>query len=165
MEAFMDDFSMYSATYDQCLNNLSKILQRREDVNLVLNLEKCHFIVQEGVVLGHVSSKNGIEAHKAKVEVIEKWPPLTSLKGVRSFLRHVSFYRQFIKDFSKTEKPLTQLLVKDMPFEFNKECLSAFRMLKVALITAPVMQAPDSDLPFDVMCDATDFAIEDVLGQ
>ena len=79
--------------------------------------------VQEGVILGHVVSSKGIKVDKVKVEVIEKLPHATSLKGVRSFLGQVSFYRWFIKDFSKITKPLTQLLVKDVPFKFNEECL------------------------------------------
>ena len=76
-------------------------------------------MVQEGVVLGHVVSNKGIEVKKPKVEVIEKLPPPTSVKDVRSFLIHVGFYRRFIKDFSKIARPLTQLLVRDVPFEFN----------------------------------------------
>ena len=83
---------------------------------------------------------------------------------MRSFLGHVCFYRRFIKDFSKIAKPLTQLLVKDVPFEFNEEYLSAFHRLKEALITAPVMQALDWELPFEVMCDASDYAVGVVLG-
>ena len=134
-------------------------------MNLVLNWEKCHFMVQEGVVLGHIVSNKGIEVDKAKVEVIEKLPPPTSVKGVRSFLGHVGFYRRFIKDFLKIAKPLTQFLVKDVPFEFNQECLSAFLKLKEALISAPVMQASNWELPFEVMCDSSDYAVGAVLGQ
>jgi len=134
MEVFMDDFFVYGTTFDHCLKNLSKVLQSCEDMNLVLNWEKCHFMVQEGVILGHIVSNKGIEVDKAKVEVIEKLPPPTSVKGVRSFLGHVGFYRQFIKDFSKIAKPLTNLPVKDVPFEFNEECFTAFLRLKVALL-------------------------------
>jgi len=122
MEVFIDDFSMNSTTHDHCLDKLSKVLQRCEVLNLVLNWEKCHFMVQEGVVLGHVVSNKDIEVDKAKVEVIEKLPPPTSIKGVRSFRGRVGFYRWFIKDFSKIAKPLIQLLVKDVPFEFNEKC-------------------------------------------
>jgi len=121
MGVFMDDFSVYGITFDHCFKNLSKVLQICEDMNLVLNWEKSHFMVQEGVVLGHVVSNKGIEVDKAKVEVIEKLPPPMSVKGVRSFLGNVGFYRRFIKDFSKNAKPLTHLLVKDVPFQFNEE--------------------------------------------
>ena len=165
MEVFMDDFSVYGITFYHCLNNLAKVSQRCEDTNLVLNWEKCHFMVQEGVVVGHIITNNGIEVDKAKVEVIEKLPPPTSVKGVRIFLVHVSFYRRFINDFSKITKPLTHLLVKDMPFDFKEECLSTFLMLREALIIASVMPAPNWGLPFEVMCDVSDYAVATVLGQ
>jgi len=122
-------------------------------------------MVQEGVVLGHVISNRGIEVDKAKVEVIEKLSPPTSVKVVRSFLGHVGFYRRFITDFSNIAKPPTQFLVKDVPFDFNEECLNAFHRLKEALITTPVMQALDWELPFEIMCNASDYAVGVVLGQ
>ena len=96
-------------------------------------------MVTKGVVLGHIVSENGIEVDKAKIEVIERLPPPTSVKGIRSFLGHAGFYRHFIKDFSKIAKPLTNLLSKEVPFQFNDDCLNAFLRLKEALITALVL--------------------------
>ena len=119
----MDDFSVYGGTFDLCLDNLTKVFHRCEEANLVLNWEKYHFMVQEGVVLGHVVPKRGIEVDKAKIEVIEHLPPPTCVKGVRSFLEHAGFYQRSIKDFSKTPKPLSLLLTKDTPFIFSNECL------------------------------------------
>ena len=126
-----------------CLMNLSKVLQRCEETNLVLNWEKCHFMVKEGIVLGHKISPNGIEVDKAKVEIIEKLPPPNSIRAIRSFLGHAGFYRRFIKDFSKISKPLSNLLIKDTPFVFSDECQQAFETLKHALVNAPIMVAPD----------------------
>jgi len=120
-------------------------------------------MMQEEIFLGHIVSNKGIKVDKVKVEVIEKLPPPTSVKGVRSFLGHVGFY--WHKGFSKITKLDTQLLDKDVPFEFNKECLSAFHRLKEALITTPVMQALDWELPFGVMCDASDYTVGAVLSQ
>ncbi|GJW39416.1 reverse transcriptase domain-containing protein [Tanacetum coccineum] len=139
---------------------LDKTLQRCEDTNLCLNWEKRHFMVKEGIVLGHKISKNGIEVDKAKVDVIAKLPHPTIVKGVRSFLGHASFYRRFIKDFSKISRPMTHLLEKNTPFIFSDECIQAFEMLKKKLTEAPILIAPDWDLPFELMCDASDFVID-----
>ena len=165
MEVFMDDFSVYGTTFESCLSNLSKVLQRCEETNLVLNWEKCHFMVQEGIVLGHLVSDRGIEVDRAKIEVIEKLPPPNSVKGIRSFLGHAGFYRRFIKDFSKIAKPLTNLLNQDVKFNFSDDCMKSFCRLKEALTTAPIIQPPDWNLPFEIMCDASDHAVGAVLGQ
>jgi hypothetical protein len=116
-------------------------------------------------VLGHRISTQGIEVDKAKIQVIEKLQPPTSVKGIRSFLGHAGFYRRFIQDFSKITKPLCNLLEKDVPFLFSEECLVAFNTLKEKLTSAPVIVAPDWELPFELMCDASDFAVGAVLGQ
>ena len=165
MKVFMDDFSVYGTSFDNCLHNLDKVLQRCEETNLVLNWEKCHFMVNEGIVLGHKISERGIEVDRAKVEAIEKMPCPRDVKGIRSVLGHAGFYRRFIKDFSKISKPLTNLLQKDVPFVFDDECKEAFEILKKALITAPIVQPPDWTLPFEIMCDASDFAVGAILGQ
>ncbi|KAK1668392.1 hypothetical protein QYE76_056551 [Lolium multiflorum] len=165
VEVFMDDFSVYGNSFDNCLRNLDKVLQRCEETNLVLNWEKCHFMVNEGIVLGHKISERGIEVDRAKVEAIEKMPYPRDVKGIRSVLGHAGFYRRFIKDFSKISKPLTNLLQKDVPFVFDDDCKEAFETLKKALTTAPVVEPPDWNLPFEIMCDASDFIVRAVLGQ
>ncbi|KAM6558751.1 hypothetical protein CsatA_027990 [Cannabis sativa] len=165
IEVFMDDFSVFGSSFDQCLSNLELVLARCEDSNLVLNWEKCHFMVTEGIVLGHKISKEGIEVDRAKVSTIENLPPPVSVKGVRSFLGHAGFYRRFIKDFSKVAKPLSNLLASGVPFEFGKDCLEAFQILKEKLISAPIVTTPNWELPFEIMCDASDYAIGAVLGQ
>ncbi|GKA73575.1 reverse transcriptase domain-containing protein [Tanacetum coccineum] len=125
MEVFMDDFSVFGNSFKTCLSYLDKMLQRCEDTNLVLNWKKSHFMVKEGIVLGHKISKNRIEVDKGKVDVITK-------------LRH----------------PTTV-----------KECIKAFQTLKKNLTEAPILIAPNWDLPFELMCDASDFAIGAVLGK
>ena len=90
-------------------------------------------------MLGHKISQVGIEMDKAKVEVIEKLPPPTSVRAVRSFLGHAGFYRRFIKNFSKIAKPLSNLLVKDVQFDFSNKCMQAFETLKKELVKAPIM--------------------------
>nr|XP_029144851.1 uncharacterized protein LOC114924447 [Arachis hypogaea] len=122
-------------------------------------------MVTEGVVLGHKISKKGIEVDRAKVEVIEKLPPPCNVKAIRSFLGHAGFYRRLIRDFSNIVKPLRTLLVSNVPFIFDRECMQAFNELKSKLSSAPIIAPPSWDLPFEFMCDASDFAIGAVLGQ
>jgi len=165
IEVFMDDFSVFGSTFDACLENLDLVLQRCVEINLVLNWEKCHFMVTEGIVLGHKIFESGIEVDKAKVEIIEKLPPPTNVKGIGSFLGHAGFYRRFIKDFSKIAKPLCNLLNKETIFKFDQECVKVFECLKEKSTTAPVITAPDWSVGFELMCDASDYAIGAVLGQ
>jgi hypothetical protein len=165
MEVFMDDFSVFGSSFDACLHNLSLVLQRCQETNLVLNWEKCHFMVIEGIVLGHKVSEKGLEVDRAKIAAIEQLLPPTNVKGVRSFLGHAGFYRRFIKDFSKIVKPLCNLLEKDSAFVFSDECLLAFNLLKDRLTTAPIIVVPDWSQPFEIMCDASDYAVGAVLGQ
>nr|GEX15843.1 reverse transcriptase domain-containing protein [Tanacetum cinerariifolium] len=135
MEVFMDDFLVFEDSFS------------------------------EGIVLGHKISKFGIEADRVKVDVIAKLPHPTTVKGVRSFLGHAGFYRRFIQDFFKIARPMTHLLEKETPFVFSKECVDAFDTLMKKLIEAPILVVPDWNLPFELMCDASDFAIGAVLGQ
>ncbi|XP_038889250.1 uncharacterized mitochondrial protein AtMg00860-like [Benincasa hispida] len=167
VEIFMDNFSVYGQTYEICLNNLEKILRRCEGTNLVLNWEKCHFMVKKGIVLGHKVSKDGLEVDKVKIESIEKLPPPRNVKTVRSFLGHASFYRRFVKDFSKIARPMSALLEAERTFDFDDQCLNSFKMLKDALITAPVLVALNQTKPFELMCDVSSYAMgaENALAQ
>nr|GEU78057.1 reverse transcriptase domain-containing protein [Tanacetum cinerariifolium] len=125
MEVFIDDFSVFGNSFENCLSYLDKMLQKCEDTNLSLNWEKSHFMVKEGIVLGHKISKNEIEVDRAKVDIIAKLPHPTTVK----------------------------------------DCIKAFQMLKKKLTEAPIFIVPNWDLPFELMCDASDFAIGAVLGQ
>nr|GFA10606.1 reverse transcriptase domain-containing protein [Tanacetum cinerariifolium] len=136
IEVFMNDFSVFGNSFSTCLTNLEKMLKRCEDTKLALNWEKSHFMVKEGIVLGHKISKKGIEVDKAKIE-----------------------------DFSKISRPMTHLLEKNLTFIFSNECIQAFRTLKEKLTEAPVLIALNWDQPFELMCDASDYAVGAVLGQ
>nr|GEV94788.1 reverse transcriptase domain-containing protein [Tanacetum cinerariifolium] len=114
----------------------------------------------KGIVLDHKISKSGIEVDRAKVDVIAKLPHPTTLKGVRSFLGHAGFYCRFNQDFSKIARPMTHLLEKETPFVFSKECIDAFNTLKKKLTEAPILVVPDWNMPFELMCDASDYAID-----
>nr|GEU42273.1 reverse transcriptase domain-containing protein [Tanacetum cinerariifolium] len=122
-------------SFQSCLSHLEKMLKRCEDTNLCLNWEKSHFMVKEGIVVDHKISKQGIEVDKPKVDFISKLPHPTTVKE------------------------------KDTPFIFSQECVDAFQTLKRKLTEAPILIAPDWDMPFELMCDASDFAIKAVLRQ
>ncbi|XP_070005231.1 uncharacterized mitochondrial protein AtMg00860-like [Nicotiana sylvestris] len=109
------------------------------------------FMVEEGIDLGHKISKNGIEVDKAKIEVIFKLPPPTSVKDVKCFLGHVGFYRCFIKNFSNVVNPLCKLLEKDAKFHFNDDCMRSFVLLKFKLTTTPIITTPNWSIPFELM--------------
>ena len=129
---------------------------RCQETNLVLNCEKCHFLVQEGIVLGHKVSFNDIKVDPTKIDVIRNLSVLTSVTGVRSFLGHAGFYRRLILRFSTLTKPLNEFLQINVEFNFDERCLNSFNRLKQALISVPIVQAPDWSLPFELMCDASD---------
>ncbi|GKC13148.1 reverse transcriptase domain-containing protein [Tanacetum coccineum] len=137
VEVLMDDFFAFGSSFDLCLNNLDKMLQCYKDAHLVLNWEKCHFMVKEGILLGHKVSEAGLEVDKSKIDIIS------------------NFHRTLI----------SKLLEKDTPFEFNDECQNAFKILKEMLTCAPVIVSPNWSLPFELMCDASDFTVGAILGQ
>jgi hypothetical protein len=165
LEIFMDDFSVFNSTFEECLHHLTLVLVRCKEKNLVLNWEKCHFMVKQGIVLGHVIFHRGIEVDKAKVDLISNLPPPRTVKEVRFFLGHAGFYRRFIQDFRKIARPLCKLLVKEAPFIFYEDCKKAFGALKKILTSTPIIQPPSWGTPFEIMCDASDYVIRVVLGQ
>ncbi|RVW26788.1 Retrovirus-related Pol polyprotein from transposon opus [Vitis vinifera] len=138
MEVFMDDITVYGGTFEECLVNLEAVLHRCIEKDLVLNWRKCHFMVRQGIVLGHIISERGIEVDKAKVELIVKLPSPTTVK---------------------------RLLAKDAKFIWDERCQHSFDQLKKFLKTTPIVRAPNWQLPFELMCDASDFAIGAMLGQ
>ncbi|RDX61270.1 Retrovirus-related Pol polyprotein from transposon opus, partial [Mucuna pruriens] len=118
IEVFMDDFTVYVESFDACLESLSRVLTRCIDTNLMLNFEKCHFMVTEGIVLGHLVSNRGIEVDKAKIDIITSLPNPASVREVRSFLGHVGFYRRFIKNFNKIVLPFVQVAIEGCGLQF-----------------------------------------------
>ncbi|GJW89468.1 reverse transcriptase domain-containing protein, partial [Tanacetum coccineum] len=152
------------ATFQRCMLAIfHDMIEESVEVFIDDFSEKCHFMVKEGIVLGHKVSSAGLEVDKAKIDVISKLPPPTNIKGIRSFLRHAVFYRCFIKDFLKIAQPLTKLLEKDTPFEFDDECQKAFELLKEKLTCALVIVSPNGNLRFELMCDASDLAVGAIL--
>ena len=121
-------------------------------------------MVTEGIVLGHKISIAGLEVDQTKIVVIKTLMLPTTVKGIRSFLGHARFYRRFIKDFSKISRPLCRLLEKDAKFYFDESCKTAFKEIKSRLVSAPIKLTPDWSNEFEIMCDASDYAMRAVLG-
>jgi len=161
----MDNFSIFGDSFDDYLTNLEKVLNRCEEKNLVLNWEKCHFMVTNGIVLGHIVSSKGIEVDKSKIELIANLPTPKSIKDVRLFLGHAVFYKRFIKDFSVISKPLCNLITKENVFEWTEQCEKAFVKLKSLLTSASIIQPPDWSLPFEIMYNASNYVMGAILGQ
>ena len=122
-------------------------------------------MVTQGIVLGHIVSRKGIKVDKEKVKLISNLPTPKCVKDIRSFLGHAGFYRRFIRDFSAITRPLCNLLAKDVTFEWSQACAGAFDKLKTMLVSPPIMRSPNWELPFEIMCDASDYAIGAVLWQ
>ena len=122
-------------------------------------------MVTQGIMLGHIVSRKGIEVDEVKVELISNLSTPTCVKDIRLFLGHAGFYRRFIRDFSAIARPLCNFLAKDVTFEWSQACETAFDKLKTMLVSPPIMRSPNWDLPFEIMCDASDNAIGAVLGQ
>ena len=165
MEIFMEDFTVYGSSFEHCLQNLGIVLHRCQDKNLALNWEKFQFMATRSIVLGHRISTAGLEVDQAKVFIVKTLLPPTTVRGIRSFLGHAGFYRKFIRDFSKIARPLCRLLEKDTKFNFDESCQSSFEEIRSKLVEAPIMAKPDWNKEFEIMCDASDYAMGAVLGQ
>ncbi|XP_057438204.1 transposon Tf2-1 polyprotein isoform X3 [Lotus japonicus] len=127
-------------------------------------LSKCRFGCRQVDYLGHLISGDGVAVDPDKVQCIEAWPEPKNVKGVRGFLGLTGYYREFIKDYGKVAKPLTELTKKDN-FWWGPEAQQAFTLLKSVMTTSPVLALPDFNLPFEVECDAAGRGIGAVLMQ
>ena len=161
----MDDFLMFGPSFDHFFHNLAQVLQRCKEKNMVLNWEKCHFMVKQGIVLGHRVSSKGIEVDLAKISTIEKLPPPFNVRGIRSFLGHPGFSQRFKKDFFKIVKPLCNLLEKETTLVFDENCFKASEVIKEKLVSVPIMIVPNWNESFEIMCYASDYTVGVVLGQ
>lgn len=152
IEVFMDNFLVFWSSYETCLQHLELVLKKCIKTNFVLNWQK-FFLVIEGIVLGHMILAWGIKVDQTKIDVIEQLPPPRDAKIVKNFLRHIGFYRKFIKDFSNIARPFSKLLARDVPFHLNNECLKDFELLKERLVTTHIIIAPNWGQEFELMCD------------
>jgi len=163
--AYLDDVLIFSKTKQEHLEHLRLVFDLLRTHRLYAKPKKCDFLKGEIDFLGHKVTQQGISTSENKTQAIQDWPSPSNLSQVRSFLGLATFYQKFVKDFSSIAIPLTNLLKKDTPFSWGEEEEEAFRSLKVALTTAPVLRIIDPSLPFTLETDASDQAIGAVLSQ
>ena len=162
---YIDDILVFSKDFESHLEHLNLVLGRLRAANLTIKAKKCLFGIQRIEYLGYVISDAGIEPNKSKVEAVSKIPQPTNVDQVRSFIGMATYYRRFVKDFSKIAEPLTRLTRKDIAFEWKEEQQEAFEILKYNLINPPLLSYFDPKLFTEVRCDACDVGLGAVLVQ
>jgi hypothetical protein len=128
--AYLDDILIYSDDLEQYCQHIRRILERVEEVGLMLKASKCEFHTDRMEYLGYIISPTGISMDPEKVKAVVEWREPTNVKGVQSFLGFANFYRRCIRDFSKITTPLTKLTRKDTPWEWGNAAQAAFEQLK-----------------------------------
>ena len=163
--AYLDDVIVYSNSFQEHLSHLASVLDRFDKAGLKLKVSKCEFFRKQLGFLGHLVSDVGITADPKKVEVIKGMSPPTTVRGVRAFIGLCSYYRRYVRDFSKTAAPIIALTKKNAPFEWTDECQQAFDFLKTCLTQAPILRHCDPNKPYYLYCDASDYAVGSILAQ
>jgi hypothetical protein len=162
---FIDDIMVHLRNEDEHTMHLHIVLQRLHNHHLYAKFSKCDFWLREIKFLGHTISQDGISVDPEKVQEVMNWKPPTIVRQIRSFLGLAGYYRQFIPDFSRIAKPMTELLKKGMKFDWSQKCEGAFHALRQHLTTAHVLAQPDNTKSFDVYCDASGTGLGCVLMQ
>src|SRR4051812_43076423 len=162
---YLDDLNIFSRTFEEHLTHLRTVFDRLKQAGLKLNPEKCRFVSPELTFLGHVIDKQGIRTDPDKIEKVKNFPEPKNLTQLRGFLGLASYYRRFIKDFSKIAGPLNKLLKKNISYQWTKEQQKAFEYLKGCLISSPILVYPDWNKRFILFTDASTFALGAVLAQ
>ncbi|MDM1593466.1 RNase H-like domain-containing protein, partial [Escherichia coli] len=162
---FFDDILIYSKNAADHETHVRKVLEILRKHQLFAKKSKCTFSVDHVEYLGFLVSKDGISPDSAKVQAVIDWPEPKTVKEVRGFLGLTGWYRIFIPKYALIASPLTSLLKKNTPFQWSAKCQSAFDKLKSALVTYPVLKLPDFSLPFEVVTDASGFALGGALMQ
>ncbi|CAI7856166.1 unnamed protein product [Closterium sp. NIES-53] len=162
---YLDDILIFSKTREHHLRDLDVVFERLQENRLITKGSKCEFFKQELEFLGHVISRDGIKIDPAKIKTIQEWKPPTNITELQIFLGFVNYVRRFIPNMAGITSPLTDLLYKDKNFVWGEKAEAAFQELKYLLVSPPVLRIADPSRPFEVVTDASDFAIEVVLLQ
>lgn len=162
---YLDDVIIYSKTKEQHVQDLRNVLTKLDQYNLKISLKKCQFFQQEVKFLGFLVSGNGIRSDPNKVEVVRDWPRPTNMKELQRFLGFCAFYHRFIANLSTMAKPLYNLLQKQEKFIWNDKAQAAFEALKQRMVELPTLAYPDTEAPYDLHSDASDYGLGAVLVQ
>ncbi|CAI7900983.1 unnamed protein product [Closterium sp. NIES-53] len=162
---YLDDILIFSKTWEHHLRDLNAVFKWLQENRLITKGSKCEFFKQELEFLGDVVSRDGIKINLAKIKTIQEWKSPTNITELQSFLGFVNYVRRFIPNMAGITSPLTDLLHKDRDFVRGEEAEAAFQELKNFLVSPPVLRIADPSKPFEVVTDASDFAIGVVLLQ
>jgi hypothetical protein len=143
--AYLDDILIYSDSMEEHRKHVRMVLRRLRDVGLTLKPSKCEFHTERTEYLGYIISPTGLQMDPEKINTVKEWREPVNVKGIQSFLGFANFYRWFIHDFSKITTPLTRLTKKQVPWEWNDATQQAFKQLKAAMISQPILQHFDPD--------------------
>ena len=162
---YLDDFLIFSSTFEDHLNHLRQFFERIRQFNLRLGIEKCRFLCSEVKYLGHLINGDGIKPDPDKIKAVEDFKTPKSVKDIQSFLGLTGYYRTFVKDYAFIADPLTKLLRKNTKFEWTTNCENAFQQLKQSLITTPILAQFKEDAENEIFCDACSYGMSAILGQ
>ena len=162
---YLDDIIVFSSTWEDHVGALLQVFDRLIGVNMKLKLSKCEFGMSSITYLGHLATREGIAQDPAKTKAIEEWPLPTNVTQLRSFLGLASYYRRFVKNFSRIAFPLHALLHKAAPYQWTQLCQHAFEELQRRLVTSPILIYPDFTQPFLLQTDWSKDAVGAILSQ
>ncbi len=162
---YIDDIMIYSKTFEEHLHHIELILKKLREANVMLKLKKCKWGDRNVEYLGHIVGRGGLKPDPKKIDKIKDLKPPKDVTGVRSILGICSYYRKFIKGFSKIAKPLNDLLKKEIKFEWTEKQQEAFDKLKQKLIEHPILEYPNYEKPFTLITDASGRGLGAVLAQ
>lgn len=162
---YLDDIIIYALNITDHSKKLEEVFTRLREFNLKLKPSKCSFMRKEVNYLGHVITDKGVKPDPLKIKCVLDFPIPQNTKEIKSFLGLSGYYRRFIPSYGQISKPLTSLLKKDAHFKWSDLCQEAFDKLKTILTREPLLQYPDFSKPFNLTCDASNFAIGCVLSQ
>ena len=166
VNVYLDDIVIHSkGSFEEHIDHLRQVFQTLRRANLKIKLKKCFFCKANIEYLGHIVGQDGIQMDPKKVEKIKNFPVPHDLKSLRGALGLLSYYRKFIKDFSKHANPMNKLLKKETPFVWTEKQQKAFDFLKAQLVKKPILSYPDFELPFIIYTDASGSGLGAVLSQ